>query len=203
MIPSTLIGLLAEIFARCYTRSEIIAISMSAGAGGEEPRRQPGGQQFNKTQLVVEWLNRTNRENFDAGRAILGRLLRTLVEPDIRRLVEPGEALGEAMGLLDEAGLTYSSGIVLDSRSLGVSSRTLTELLRQRNFSAVLQEFERAIRNLAANPREAASAASNILEAICKEYIVQHELAMPSDQSLGPLFRVVRERPWARHWVSI
>jgi hypothetical protein len=194
VIPSTLIGLLAEILDRCYTRSDIVSTLMSSGAGGEEPRRANAGT-YNKSQMVIEWLNRLNRDNPEAALTVLGNILRTLLEPDSRRHSQPRpEDIADLNRKLDDAGLTYAAaGRVVDSLNAGLASRSLSDLLEEHDFPGVLEEFDRAISNLGSDPREAASAASNILEAICKEYIEQRQLQMPSDQSLYPLFKVVRD----------
>jgi hypothetical protein len=49
------------------------------------------------------------------------------------------------------------------------------------------------MKNVDSNPREAVSAASNILESICKVYIAEEQLDMPSKQDLKPVWTVVRK----------
>jgi hypothetical protein len=58
---------------------------------------------------------------------------------------------------------------------------------------AITEEFERAANKASNEPREAVSAAANILEAICKHYITEEGLQMPAKQVLGDLWGVVRK----------
>jgi hypothetical protein len=77
--------------------------------------------------------------------------------------------------------------------SLAGPSRTLEEFIRDRDLAAIDSEFSRALTNVESSPREAVSAASNILESICKEYIEAEGLDMPSKQDLQPIWNVVRK----------
>ncbi|MGA9658982.1 MAG: abortive infection family protein, partial [Asticcacaulis sp.] len=54
-------------------------------------------------------------------------------------------------------------------------------------------EFSRSLKNVDSNPREALSAASNILESICKIYISENShLEMPAKKDLPTLWNIVR-----------
>ncbi len=77
--------------------------------------------------------------------------------------------------------------------SLGTPSRTLDDFIRDRDLPALDQEFTRALANVDQSPREAISAASNILESVCKVYIAERGLEMPSKQDLKPVWTVVRK----------
>jgi hypothetical protein len=44
------------------------------------------------------------------------------------------------------------------------------------------------------NPREAVSAASNILESVCKVYIEEQGIDMPAKQDLKPVWTIVRKK---------
>ena len=90
-------------------------------------------------------------------------------------------------------GLRYiRGGTILSTLSSG-APKTVAALIKDKQFPAVVDEFGRATSNVETVPREAASAAANILEAICKEYIVQHpHIQMPAKQDLSSVFNVVR-----------
>jgi hypothetical protein len=77
--------------------------------------------------------------------------------------------------------------------ALGAPSRTLEEFIRDRDIASVEVEFNRALANVEANPREAVSAASNILESLCKIYIVEEGLDSPAKQDLKPIWTIVRK----------
>lgn len=81
----------------------------------------------------------------------------------------------------------------ISTRSSGdfLSSKKLEELILQRNTESIKFEFKRALKNVDSEPLEAISAASNILETICKTYIEKNDLELPSSQSLISLWRVI------------
>jgi hypothetical protein len=58
---------------------------------------------------------------------------------------------------------------------------------------AIDNEFGRALSNVEANPREAVSAASNILESLCKIYIEDEDLERPAKLDLKPIWTIVRK----------
>jgi hypothetical protein len=77
--------------------------------------------------------------------------------------------------------------------SLGAPTRTLEEFIRDRDTPSIEHEFQRAMENVESSPREAVSAASNILESLCKVYIAEEKLEMPAKQDLKPVWTVVRK----------
>jgi hypothetical protein len=81
----------------------------------------------------------------------------------------------------------------LVSGAVGTPSRSLEDHLRGGDMPAVEAEFNRALENAEKSPREAVSAASNILESLCKQYIADKGLEMPAKQDLKPVWTVVRK----------
>lgn len=77
--------------------------------------------------------------------------------------------------------------------TLAAPSRTLDEFIHDRNLPALNEEFTRALANVDSKPREAVSAASNILESVCKVYIDECGLEMPTKQDLKPVWNLVRK----------
>jgi hypothetical protein len=96
-------------------------------------------------------------------------------------------------GVLAEHGLQYVRGGRITA-SLGTPTRGLEEFIRERDLSAIDHEFERAAQSTESEPREAASAASNILESVCKAYIEDEKLEMPAKQDLQAVWNVVRKQ---------
>lgn len=88
--------------------------------------------------------------------------------------------------------LKYAQGGCLVS-SLGAPTRTLELYIKEKDTPSIEHEFHRAMKNVDSNPREAVSAASNILESICKVYITEEQLDMPSKQDLKPVWTIVRK----------
>jgi hypothetical protein len=77
--------------------------------------------------------------------------------------------------------------------ALGTPSRTLEHLIKEKDFVSLNEEFDRALKSVEASPREAVSAACNILESLFKTYIEEERLEMPAKQDLQPVWSVVRK----------
>lgn len=72
-------------------------------------------------------------------------------------------------------------------------SKTLRELIHGRDLPAIHREFKRALESVEGKPRDAVSAAANILESVFKVYIEDNNMTMPEKQDLQPVFKVVRQ----------
>jgi hypothetical protein len=93
--------------------------------------------------------------------------------------------------VLGRAGLRYMPGGHITTPAQAPSKK-LSELIRGRDVPAIHREFDRAMETVESKPRDAVSAASNILESIFKVYIEDNNLAMPDKQDLQPVFKIVR-----------
>ena len=101
---------------------------------------------------------------------IFGKLMEPLMEGQ-DGFDDDREAVEQALW---KCGLRYMSGgrVVRTASGPGSATASLEGLLKRKEFPAVIDEFNRSTENVEGKPREAASAAAYILEAICKEYIV-------------------------------
>lgn len=72
------------------------------------------------------------------------------------------------------------------------AAKSLADFFKVGDFSSIEAEFERAISQVDRDPHAAITAASAIIEALCKTYIETHGLEMPSKQTIGPLWKVVQ-----------
>ena len=142
------------------------------------------------------WLRRVNKDHTVDPLRVLGRLIEKYME-------EPADATSPWMAplhkfrdkladVLGEHGLQYARGGYIVP-NLGVPTRTLRQFIQDRDLAAIENEFERAGQNTENEPREAISAASNILESVCKVYIEDNGLEMPSKQDLQSVWNVVRK----------
>jgi hypothetical protein len=188
MIPMAVIALLARMFAKHYTRTQFENVFYHSGTTTENPNSS------NKLQTATDWLKMINRTESQRAISILGKLLEDYFEGSPFQ----GESLESDRDLmhktLNENGLRYVRGGTVVSALSSGATKTVESLIRDGEFPAVLDEFTRATHNVETEPREAASAAANILEAICKEYIVQHShLEMPARKDLSRVFDVVRK----------
>ncbi len=183
------IALTARLFDQYYTRSQFENLFYHSGTAVESP----GG---NKVDTITHWLRAVNRDEPQTAFVTLGKLLEDFMEREVSTGSQYEKDRESLHALLGKYGLRYVTGgkIIRAASMAGSSTATLATILKQRDFPAVHDEFQRATENVETKPREAVSAAANILEAICKEYIVQHpHLSMPSKQDLSGVFGVVRK----------
>lgn len=191
-IPAPVIAACAEIMAQRETHASLDNLFMYAGAPGDPP-------EGSKPVKAQEWLRRINMDMHTDPLKILGRLIEGYMEeapPEPGPFDEEDEAetaeqqkIRKALARYD---LQYFKGATV-SGSTGTPSKTLDEFIRKHDLPAVEHEFNRALSNVDSSPREAVSAASNILESICKVYIEERKLEKPSKQDLKPIWAVVRK----------
>ena len=184
LIPGPIIKTVSELVARSESHASLDNLFRYAGAPGDPPE----GSKFVKAQ---EWLRIVNRSESVRPLDVLGRVIENYLETE----AEEGWESERRMLLrqaLDRHGLSYRRGKVLSTK-VGPSSRNLAEIIRSRDIEAINEEFTRAVESIGVDPREAVSAASNILEAVCKTYIEDEELRMPAKQDLPSVWTIVRK----------
>lgn len=192
-IPAAVIAVCSEIISRRETHATLDSLFMYAGAPGDPPE----GSKHAKAQ---EWMRRVNKTESVEPLNVLGRLIEAYMEeaPKERSWWEKTPSAEEPSDqeriqtVLGRSALQYFRGGSV-AGALGVASKTLDELIKEFDAPAIELEFNRALENVDQNPREAISAASNILESICKVYIEERGLEMPSKQDLKPVWNVVRK----------
>jgi hypothetical protein len=132
---------------------------------------------------------------------VLGRLIEAYMEEEPKRpfwdttpTSENGESPDQERlrAVLARSDLQYVKGGAI-AGALGTASKTLEEVIKESDAPALEHEFTRALSNVEKSPREAVSAASNILESVCKVYIAENGLEMPAKQDLKPVWTVVRK----------
>src|SRR5690554_2556951 len=192
-IPAPVIAVLSENMPDMETHASLDNLFSYAEAPGEPP-------EGSKPVKVQAWLRRVNKESSQP-LAVLGRIIECYMElPDVGESrsmfgVPTGDAKKEFKAkleaILTRCNLTYlTGGIVSDGSS--APSRSLGNLIQGRDIPSIDAEFTRALANVNSEPREAVSAACNILESIFKTYIVDENLAMPQKQDLQNVWKVVR-----------
>jgi hypothetical protein len=166
------------------------------------PGEPPEGSKLTKAQ---DWLRRINTDESCDPLEVLGFLIESYMEPEPILLEEPFASEEEILlkknkeksferitEALTRAGLQYISGATVTHIS-GTASRSLKDIISRLDYPSIDQEFERALKNVGSSPREAVSAACNILESICKTYIEVENLQAPKKQDLQPIWKIVRE----------
>lgn len=190
-IPSAVIATVAETVSENETHATLDSLFMYAGAPGDPP-------QGSKHAKALEWLRIVNRaEEIDEPLAVLGKIIEGYMEA----IAEPFSCNEELIperrkrigNVLSSTGLEYSRGGIVIIKGVATPSRTLEQLIRRQDYSSIEDEFDRALRTVESSPREAVSAACNILESVCKTYIEDEELEMPAKKDLKPVWSVVRK----------
>lgn len=194
-IPAPVIAVLSENLPGLATHASLDNLFLHADAPGEPPE----GSKPVKTQA---WLRRINKESPEPLK-VLGKLIECHME-----LPEPEERMGlfgdplpnndpkfefksKVEAILSRCNLTYISGGHISDGS-SAPSKSLAQLIKGRDIPAIDAEFTRALANVNSEPREAVSAACNILESIFKTYIADEGLSLPNKQDLQNVWKVVR-----------
>lgn len=192
-IPSPVIAACSEIIPERETHASLDSLFLYAGAPGDAP-------EGSKPVKVQEWLRRINKDSSVDPIKILGRIIENYMEespPEGGPFDDfPPSAETEVQAKLRKALARYDlqyvrGGCIIGS--IGSPSRSLDDFIRDLDIPALDQEFTRALSNVEINPREAVSAASNILESVCKVYIAEENLDVPLKQDLKSVWSVVRK----------
>lgn len=197
-IPSPLIATVADILQQHYTHAQLNKLFLYADAPGEAPEE-------NKLVKCQEWLIRCNKDEGTDALKVLGKLIEEYMEREYTApdYYSPGESewlkgiydnRELILRTLEKYGLTYHTGGYIRNSDSSAPSKSLEQILRDQDLAAVDEEFDRAIRNIEADPPASLTAACAIIEAFCKAYIDAHEhLELPSKESIKPLWNVVRK----------
>ena len=187
-IPAPIIAVLSDVLPQLETHASLDSLFMYAEAPGDPP----DGSEPVKVQ---EWLRRTNKDKTNP-LDVLGRLIEGYMEAELDEFDYSAELKGtcreKISRALSRAELQYvKGGCVIGA--VGTPSRTLQDIIRDRDLSSIHDEFDRALRNVESNPREAVSAACNMLESVCKTYIEDEGLKKPKKQDLQAVWNIVRK----------
>lgn len=189
VIPGPLLSVCAEIAAKRESHATLDSLFAYAGAPGDPP---PGS----KVAKAVEWLRVAKKDASVQPLEVLGRLVEnymdTALDPNNSWDEEHIKDREKIAATLAQCELKYVRGGKIIG-SLGAPSRTLEEFIRNRDIASIDLEFNRALSNVDSNPREAVSAANNILESLCKVYIHDEGLEAPAKQDLKPVWTIVRK----------
>ena len=187
-IPNPLIAEVSNALAWFHTHSQLGVVFQRSGAPGDPP-------QGNKIDKCSEWLHRTNSDETASALAVLGGVLEEFLEKDSsshyrgQELEQRQERVKQALARF---GLTYQQGGRILGGNTATPTRTLQTIMRNRDFGGLEAEFNRTLRSVESDPPAAVTAASAVIESLCKVYIQDNGLQMPSDQSVKPLWKAVQ-----------
>ncbi len=189
-IPAPIIAVVSELVSQYETHATLDSLFMHAGAPGEPPPES-------KHSKAMAWLRRVNKDEEVEPLEVLGLIIEGYMEeePDSEFdawFQEKQKKVDRLRNALQKANLSYiQGGKIIGAHSTPAIS--LEQHIRKRNIESVNLEFDRAISNIESNPREAISAACNILESVFKVYIEEEGIEMPNKKDLKPTWAVVRE----------
>ena len=185
VIPAPIIAVLADNLYDIESHATLNNLFLYADAPGDPP-------EGSKPVKIHAWLCRINKES-DFPLKILGKLIEIYMElpkeekDNISWNVNVSEKKREfkvkLVSILERCNLTYiNGGIISDGSS--TPSKSLSDLIKGRDIPSIEMEFNRALENVNSEPREAVSAACNILESIFKVYISDEGLPRLSKHSI-------------------
>jgi hypothetical protein len=188
-IPLAVIAVVSAALANSYSHADIDQFMEAAGI---EMDPLPVG---NRQVKARAWLKHAN-ETMPDPLATLGRVINELMEvptPQFRtgETINPEPA--KVADVLENYGLSYVRGGYIAVSGAKAVSNTLQDIIRARDLPGLEIEFERIYDNLQSDPEAAVTAASALLESLFKSYIEEEGLELPSEQSLKPLWKVVRK----------
>jgi hypothetical protein len=188
-IPVPVIAVVSEVMANLYTHNQIDRFMDAAGI--ELPAPPTGNKQI-KVRAWLKYANETLSDPMGA----LGTAIVELME------VYPADWWPKEMATpymtrvkdaLRQYGFAYRIGGQIISSGTTAVGENLQEIIHNRSLSGLETEFKRIYENLDADPPSAVTASCALLEALFKTYIEESGLAMPSDETIKPLWKVVRK----------
>lgn len=184
-IPNSVIAEVSDALGSHYfNHTTLNTLFQRCGAPGDVP-------QGNCVNKCAQWLRRANEDpNVDAY-SLLGGVLEEFMEVETHdpHLIERRQRVQRALA---KHGLSYHTGGQILGASTGTPTRSLQQIIREHDLGGLETEFQRALSAVAADPPTAITAACAIIESLCKVYIKDNNLEMPTDQSIRPLWRVVQ-----------
>jgi len=188
-IPQSVLAIVADYAAAAETHASLDNLFIYAGCPGDTPIGS-------KPVKALAWLRIVNKDESVSPLDVLGKLIEGYMETPI----SPGDYNEDSLtafrlkvtAALGSSGLGYLPGGHIGT-GLAAPTKSLEAFIRGRDLKGIGEEFDRAAKKADTEPREAVSAAANILESICKHYIADRGLALPSKQTLTELWAVVRK----------
>ena len=184
-IPNSVIGAVSSVLGEYYqSHSKLNVLLMSAGAPGEPP-------QGNMETKCSAWFKRCNEDESLNSLAILGLAIQKFMDltPVNSQIADGQQRILESLARNQ---LSYQLNGFITLAGASLATKSLADFFKAGDFASVEAEFNRAVSQLDGDPHAAITAASSIIEALCKTYIETFTLDMPAKQSIAPLWKVVQ-----------
>ena len=183
-IPNSVIGAVSSVIAaHYYSHSKLGTLFMESGAPGEAP-------EGNCETKCSKWLKRCNDDPEIDALIVLGQVIQKFMDQESNSQIEEGQK--RIRDSLAKNQLSYQINGYVTLAGASPAAKSLAEFFKAGDFSSIEAEFDRAISQLDRDPHAAITAASSIIEALCKTYIETFELEMPSKQTVVPLWKSVQ-----------
>ena len=189
-IPNSVIGAVASVIAaHYYSHSKLDALFMESGAPGDAP-------EGNCEKKCSNWLKRCNTDPSVDSFSVLGEVIQEFMETEPspfgfnEKVTEGQERIKKALA---KNQLSYQLNGQIVLAGANPTTKTLSDYFRSGDFANIEKEFERALIHINTDPHASITAACSIIEALCKTYIEQFELDMPSKQTVIPLWKSVKQ----------
>jgi hypothetical protein len=200
-LPLPLIAVVSDVLAEEYTHQRLNLLFMEAGAPGDVP-------EGSKPTKCETWLRRIRDEAAGEATTILGRLVEDLLEKDTSSLDEGSLSAFSVFGsewqvaqrkrqvrlkaALTKAGFFYLGNGKLGRSDVQVAARQVADLIKSRDLPALEAEFTPLAARASEHPRDALSAAANIVEAVLGEMVAAFNLKPPANRTLNTLWSTVK-----------
>lgn len=188
-IPTPVIAVVGEVIGNYYySHDRLNTLFLESGAPGEPPE----GNCVRKCQW---WLKRCNSDPHVDAFSVLGKILEDFMEIEIEGIGYDQEIRSKGQErvkrILAKYSLSYHQGGQILGGSAGIPSKSLKEMLEGRDFISIDAEFQRAIKSVESDSATGITAACSIIESLCKVYIEDEDLEMPTKQNIKNLWKVV------------
>jgi len=189
-IPIAVMAVVSDALANRYTHAEINNLMEAAGIERENP---PGGNRQVKTRTWLQHANDTMPDPL----ATLGTVIIEMMEVQARSYSWDGEWVEpqreKIRAALSNYGLSYMKGGYIVAIGTTAVSKSLQDIIHDRDLAGLQTEFDRIYGNIESDPPAAVTASCALLESLFRIYIEEEKLEMPSEQSIKPLWKVIRK----------
>jgi Abortive infection C-terminus len=187
--PVAVMAVVSDVIGSRYTHAEIDNLMERAGIELNSP---PGKNRQVKTRAWLQSANQTSSDPL----ATLGKMLIEFMEIPFwspSRDADVYEPLRERIRkALADYGLAYVKGGYITKVGATLVTKTLGDIISARDLSGLQTEFNRIHENEESDPAAAVTASCALLESLFKTYIEEGNLPMPAEQSIRPLWKVIR-----------
>jgi abortive infection Abi-like protein len=186
-IPIAVIAVVSDALANRFTHAAIDQMMEAAGL----ELSSPGGNRQVKTRAWFNHANKTSRDPLQILGKVIAEFMEKVYDDEFdKTLFVDQERVRRTLG---NYGLSYMRGGYITSGSGTKVGETLKDIIEARDLSGLQTEFDRIYENLEADPPAAVTASCALLESLFKTYIEDNKLEMPAEESIKPLWKVVRK----------